>query len=100
MLRNTYSGAFGGDGSKMAGSIFLGPGTFSHVFGWGTTYKKFRDVARKKKLIALVGRSVRGVQKIRATFDDDSGRLNYWEGPKQISLNIADEQTVVLPTQH
>ena len=37
---------------------------------------------------------VRRVQKIRAIFDVDTGLLNYWECPKQISLNIADEQTV------
>ena len=42
----------------MVGSIFLGRGTFLHGFGWGTTYKKFRDVPRKKKLIAPLGSSV------------------------------------------
>ena len=38
----------------------MGRGDFFHVFGWGTTYKKFRDVPRKKKLNALVGRSALG----------------------------------------
>ena len=38
---------------------------------------------------------VRIEQKIRASFDADTGPLNYWEGPKQISLNKADEYTVI-----